>query len=175
MQRRSGNAGKLFYLSRPGISDRKYDRVFPSGQGTNHKSMLRVLSIIIIALLLLVAFQQNKVEQNYNLLHSKTQLVNDLQSRYDDLSKIVTEQNKSKVSLENQLKLAKEKVKMSQKEMKHRIPTKKSTVRAKKDSKMVLVPIADGSEEIETAVITDVLKRFGAEVFIASVKKGERE
>jgi 4-methyl-5(b-hydroxyethyl)-thiazole monophosphate biosynthesis len=33
----------------------------------------------------------------------------------------------------------------------------------------VLVPIADGSEEIETTCITDTLTRFGAEVTIASV------
>ena len=33
----------------------------------------------------------------------------------------------------------------------------------------VLVPIADGSEELETVTITDILKRFGAEVTVASV------
>jgi 4-methyl-5(b-hydroxyethyl)-thiazole monophosphate biosynthesis len=36
-------------------------------------------------------------------------------------------------------------------------------------SKRVLVPIADGSEEIETTCITDTLTRFGADVTIASV------
>jgi hypothetical protein len=36
-------------------------------------------------------------------------------------------------------------------------------------SKKVLVPIADGSEEIETTCITDTLTRFGADVTIASV------
>lgn len=36
--------------------------------------------------------------------------------------------------------------------------------------KKVLVPIADGSEEIETTCITDTLVRFGADVTIASVK-----
>lgn len=36
-------------------------------------------------------------------------------------------------------------------------------------TKRVLVPIADGSEEIETTCITDTLTRFGAEVVIASV------
>jgi protein deglycase len=36
-------------------------------------------------------------------------------------------------------------------------------------SKQVLVPIADGSEEIETACITDTLTRFGAAVTVASV------
>ena len=36
-------------------------------------------------------------------------------------------------------------------------------------SKRVLVPIADGSEEIETTCITDTLTRFGAEVTTASV------
>jgi 4-methyl-5(b-hydroxyethyl)-thiazole monophosphate biosynthesis len=35
--------------------------------------------------------------------------------------------------------------------------------------KRVLVPIADGSEEIETTCITDTLTRFGADVTIASV------
>jgi protein deglycase len=39
-----------------------------------------------------------------------------------------------------------------------------------KQSKHVLVPIADGSEEIETACITDTLTRFGAKVTVASVK-----
>ena len=36
-------------------------------------------------------------------------------------------------------------------------------------SKTVLVPIADGSEEIETTCITDTLTRFGASVTTASV------
>jgi protein deglycase len=37
--------------------------------------------------------------------------------------------------------------------------------------KKILVPIADGSEEIETTCITDTLTRFGAHVTIASVMK----
>eukprot|EP00591_Stephanopyxis_turris_P011614 CAMPEP_0195520648 /NCGR_PEP_ID=MMETSP0794_2-20130614/17379_1 /TAXON_ID=515487 /ORGANISM="Stephanopyxis turris, Strain CCMP 815" /LENGTH=196 /DNA_ID=CAMNT_0040650059 /DNA_START=271 /DNA_END=861 /DNA_ORIENTATION=+ len=41
-----------------------------------------------------------------------------------------------------------------------------------KKKKRVLVPISDGSEEIETCCITDTLVRFGAEVVIASVKPG---
>eukprot|EP00568_Trieres_chinensis_P002609 CAMPEP_0183301892 /NCGR_PEP_ID=MMETSP0160_2-20130417/7869_1 /TAXON_ID=2839 ORGANISM="Odontella Sinensis, Strain Grunow 1884" /NCGR_SAMPLE_ID=MMETSP0160_2 /ASSEMBLY_ACC=CAM_ASM_000250 /LENGTH=254 /DNA_ID=CAMNT_0025464591 /DNA_START=29 /DNA_END=793 /DNA_ORIENTATION=- len=36
--------------------------------------------------------------------------------------------------------------------------------------KRVLVPIGDGSEEIETTCITDTLTRFGASVTVASVK-----
>ena len=40
-------------------------------------------------------------------------------------------------------------------------------------SKKVLVPIGDGSEEIETTCITDTLARFGADVTIASVMNGE--
>ena len=39
-------------------------------------------------------------------------------------------------------------------------------------AKKVLVPIADGSEEIETSCIQDTLVRFGAEVTVASVKPG---
>lgn len=39
--------------------------------------------------------------------------------------------------------------------------------------KKVLVPIADGSEEIETTSITDTLVRFGADVTIASVKSND--
>ena len=35
--------------------------------------------------------------------------------------------------------------------------------------KRVLVPIADGSEEIETTSITDTLTRCGAECVVASV------
>jgi len=38
----------------------------------------------------------------------------------------------------------------------------------------VLVPIADGSEEIETVTIVDVLRRAGAEVTLASVMPDER-
>ncbi len=38
-------------------------------------------------------------------------------------------------------------------------------------SKKVLVPIANGIEEIETACITDVLKRAEADVIVASVEK----
>jgi 4-methyl-5(b-hydroxyethyl)-thiazole monophosphate biosynthesis len=38
-------------------------------------------------------------------------------------------------------------------------------------SKKVLVPIADGSEEIEAVCIIDVLRRAGAEVTVASVEK----
>lgn len=37
-------------------------------------------------------------------------------------------------------------------------------------TKQVLVPIGDGSEEIETSCITDTLTRFGAKVTVASVK-----
>ena len=37
----------------------------------------------------------------------------------------------------------------------------------------VLVPIGEGSEEIETTCITDTLTRFGAEVTVASVMNGE--
>jgi protein deglycase len=37
------------------------------------------------------------------------------------------------------------------------------------NTKQVLVPIADGSEEIETSCITDTLTRFGASVTVASV------
>ena len=52
---------------------------------------------------------------------------------------------------------------------------KMSSTSANNDSppvvKRVLVPIADGSEEIETACITDTLTRFGAKVTVASVKK----
>mmetsp|Transcript_11351 Transcript_11351/g.21014 ORF Transcript_11351/g.21014 Transcript_11351/m.21014 type:complete len:218 (-) Transcript_11351:161-814(-) len=40
-------------------------------------------------------------------------------------------------------------------------------------AKKVLVPIADGSEEIETTCITDTLTRFGADVTIASVMPGQ--
>ena len=36
--------------------------------------------------------------------------------------------------------------------------------------KRVLVPIADGSEEIETACITDTLVRAGADVTVASIE-----
>ena len=36
----------------------------------------------------------------------------------------------------------------------------------------MLVPIADSSEEIETACITDTLVRAGAEVTVASVMPG---
>jgi len=35
-------------------------------------------------------------------------------------------------------------------------------------AKRVLVPIADDSEEIETTCIQDTLKRFGADVVVAS-------
>ncbi len=38
----------------------------------------------------------------------------------------------------------------------------------------VLVPVADGSEEIETITIVDVLRRAGAEVSLASVMDGRR-
>ena len=48
-----------------------------------------------------------------------------------------------------------------------------SSSSALKMSKRVLVPIGDGSEEIETTCITDTLTRFGAEVTIASVMPGE--
>jgi protein deglycase len=37
--------------------------------------------------------------------------------------------------------------------------------------KMVLVPVADGSEELETVAIVDVLRRAGANVTIAGVKE----
>lgn len=45
-----------------------------------------------------------------------------------------------------------------------------TTTNEEQQAKRVLVPIADGSEEIETACITDTLTRFGAKVTVASVK-----
>ena len=48
--------------------------------------------------------------------------------------------------------------------------TRPASSTARDMSKRVLVPIADGSEEIETTCITDTLVRFGADVTIASVK-----
>lgn len=47
--------------------------------------------------------------------------------------------------------------------------TTTSTRLAMSTTKTVLVPIADGSEEIETSCITDTLTRFGAKVTVASV------
>lgn len=44
-----------------------------------------------------------------------------------------------------------------------------STSTALDMSKRILVPIGDGSEEIETTCITDTLTRCGAEVTVASV------
>ena len=35
-------------------------------------------------------------------------------------------------------------------------------------SKKVLVPIADGSEEMEAVIVIDVLRRAGADVIVAS-------
>jgi len=50
------------------------------------------------------------------------------------------------------------------------VPTfQRSSFTSLKMSKQVLVPIADGSEEIETTCITDTLTRFGADVTVASV------
>jgi transcriptional regulator GlxA family with amidase domain len=48
-------------------------------------------------------------------------------------------------------------------------PSSTDAAAAAMTKKTVLVPIADGSEEIETACITDTLTRFGAHVTIASV------
>jgi 4-methyl-5(b-hydroxyethyl)-thiazole monophosphate biosynthesis len=42
-------------------------------------------------------------------------------------------------------------------------------------SKIVLAPIADGTEEIEAVAIIDVLRRAGAEVTVASVMKDRLE
>ena len=40
-------------------------------------------------------------------------------------------------------------------------------------TKMVLVPVADGSEDLEAVTLIDVLRRAGAEVVVASVKASE--
>ena len=42
-----------------------------------------------------------------------------------------------------------------------------------KPSKNVLVPIADGSEEMETVCVTGTLSRFGANVVIAKVSDND--
>lgn len=39
----------------------------------------------------------------------------------------------------------------------------------------VLIPVADGSEEMETVILVDVLRRAGANVVLASVMPGRRE
>ena len=41
-------------------------------------------------------------------------------------------------------------------------------------AKRVLVPIADGTEEIEVVTVVDVLRRAGAEVVLASVEDDDR-
>ena len=41
-------------------------------------------------------------------------------------------------------------------------------------AKRVLVPIADGTEEIEVVTVVDVLRRAGAEVVLASVEEEDR-
>lgn len=48
-----------------------------------------------------------------------------------------------------------------------------SSSTALKMTKSVLVPIGDGSEEIETTCITDTLTRCGAKVTVASVMKDQ--
>jgi 4-methyl-5(b-hydroxyethyl)-thiazole monophosphate biosynthesis len=39
----------------------------------------------------------------------------------------------------------------------------------------VLVPLADGFEEIETVTVVDVLRRAGVEVITAGIKEGPLE
>lgn len=39
--------------------------------------------------------------------------------------------------------------------------------------KRVLVPVADGTEEMEAVIVVDVLRRAGADVVVASVEEGE--
>jgi hypothetical protein len=51
----------------------------------------------------------------------------------------------------------------------HSTTTTTATILSMSSTKRVLVPIAEGSEEIETTCITDTLTRFGANVTIASV------
>ena len=41
-------------------------------------------------------------------------------------------------------------------------------------AKRVLVPIADGTEEIEVVTVVDVLRRAGAEVVLASIEDDDR-
>ena len=50
-----------------------------------------------------------------------------------------------------------------------RFSASRSTSILRMTAKRVLVPIGDGSEEIETTCITDTLTRFGASVTVASV------
>ena len=45
----------------------------------------------------------------------------------------------------------------------------------KKNKKRVLVPIADGTEEMEAVIVADVLRRAGAEVSLASVEENGRK
>ena len=46
--------------------------------------------------------------------------------------------------------------------------------RCRRKPKRVLVPIADGTEEIEVVTVVDVLRRAGAEVVLASVEEEDR-
>ena len=43
------------------------------------------------------------------------------------------------------------------------------------EQKKVLIPIADGSEEIEAVTVIDVLRRAGAEVVVMSVEDDRNE
>ena len=49
-----------------------------------------------------------------------------------------------------------------------------SGTKAGTKAKRVLVPIADGTEEIEVVTVVDVLRRAGAEVMLASVEDDDR-
>jgi len=46
---------------------------------------------------------------------------------------------------------------------------------AEAPKKRVLVPIADGTEEIEAVTVIDVLRRAGAEVVVVSCEDGRKE
>jgi len=54
------------------------------------------------------------------------------------------------------------------------MPARASSPSAAATQKTVLVPIADGTEEMEAVVIVDVLRRAGAQVTVASVEEGGR-
>ena len=53
-------------------------------------------------------------------------------------------------------------------------PTAGTKPAAATKAKRVLVPIADGTEEIEVVTVVDVLRRAGAEVVLASVEEEDR-
>jgi 4-methyl-5(b-hydroxyethyl)-thiazole monophosphate biosynthesis len=162
------------------------------GPMNSNASKLRIMSIVIMLLIFFIVFEQlhfiqsraDNDEYTTALRNEHASLVeryNEVVEKFDtinakktiSLSKIEPESSAQQDSTKDTTFRSRWIDSVSSTGAQKITPSTKTDTNVKTPVR-VLVPIADGSEELETVTITDILHRFGAEVTVASVKKDRK-